>query len=554
LNVSFAQTIDADSLFLRARNQAFAGEYDAARRTSRELLLLFPSYSDAEILIGKTYVWESRPDLARMTLIPILNRNPNNYEVLTLLIDNAIVDKNYDEAISYTNRTLGYYPNDMEILYRKARALFLKGERSASIEVIDQMLAIDSNHTAAKDLKEYMSTSAGHLYLQAAEELANGQREQARETLRQVLAENPDYFDASLLMAYIHGWDGRLDSARLITQQLVRISPNNYELLNLMIHVEIWDNKYPTSLLLANRALEIYPNDQNFLYQKARTQYLMQDYQDALETLEQLLSINPEHKEADELYQYIKTYHMYKDYVFLENYYEFTKKPGLSHKLVQSLGLAKWEKFGTFIAKINIGSELSASSQGPALQYEIEAYPKITSTSHLYLNYAFSGLNNVFFPNHRTALEFFQRLPKGFEASLGFRTIYWYKLTWIHTGSVSYLHDNTHYFAIRPYFNQTKDHFSSSLVLTYRYYFTAEREDYFYALTGFGSYSDEFLQLTSDPRNSFMIQLGALKFINSRWNLQASLGYFDDDGYRSRWQGMVGARYYFNMAHGKKGK
>jgi len=554
LNVSLAQTINADTLFLKARDLAFAGEYDAARRMCRELLAIHRDYFDAEVLIGKIYVWEKKPDLARTTLIPLLNSVPNNYEVLTLLIDNAIEDKKYDEAISYTDRALGYYPNDTEILYRKALILSSRGEKS-SLEIINQILTINPDHAGAKDLMENAtSLSMGNLYHFADSVLKNKEYKLARETLRTVLAENPNHFDASLLMAYAYGWDEQYDSARIITQQLVKVDPNNNELLDLMIHVEIWSKEYKAAFFLANRALEIYPNDLNFIYQKARAQEKMQDYKDALISLEQVLAIDSTHTDAKELDLLIKTYHMYKDFVLLENHYEFTKKPYLSNKVVQSLGLAKWEKHGTYIAKLNIGSELSASPKKTALQYELEAYPKLSPTNDLFLNYAFSGLHNVFFPNHRTAFEFYQRFPKekfkrdGFGASLGFRTIYWYKLTWIYTGSFSYLHEDQHYFSARPYFTQTKDRFSGSLVLTYRYYFSNHgREDYFYALTGFGSYSDEFLQLTSDPKNSFLIQMGVLKFINPRWNLQASLGYFDDDGYRSRWQGMVGARYYFNM-------
>jgi len=542
LNVSNAQMINADSLFVIARDYALSEKYDEARRTSRELLSLYPNYFDANILIGKTYVWENKPDQARMVLVPLLNSAPNNHEILTLLIDNAIADKQYDEAISYINRALDYYPNDTEILYRQVNALFLKGEIGASLETIDQILAIDPNHAGAKDLRGNIDTTSWNLYKQATDEATNRKYKQARETLRKVLVEKPDHFDASLLMAYTYGWDRKYDSARLITQQLVTTYPNNQELLNLMAHVEIWNKKYKAALLLVNKALDTYPDDQNFLYQKARIQYYMQDYQDALNTLKRLLAVNPNHKEGNELYQLIKKNHMYKDYVFLDNYYEFYEIPYRNRKMVQSLGLSKWEKFGTFVAKVNIGSDLSPQSIAQAFQYELEAYPKLTSSNYLYLNYAFS--NNVFFPNHRTGFEFFQRLPKGFEASLGFRTIYWTSMTWIYTGSVSWF-NNKHYIAFRPYFNQTSS--NASYNLTYRFYFTPERADYIYALAGVGSYSDEFLQLNSKPENSYMAQLGILKFIHPRWNLQVSAGYNYDDGYkRDRWQYMAGLRYYFN--------
>jgi len=560
LNVSLAQTIDADSLFKKAQDFAFSAnnelnselkkmKFDDARRTCRELLSLYPRYFDADLLIGKTYVWEEKPDLARMTLVPLLNRQPNNYELLTLLIDNAIEDKKYDEAGSYIERALIYYSKDTEILYRKANNLSLRGEKTASLEVIDQILAIDPNNAGALDLKEFIDTSVGNLYLQAKSEVDSVQYEQARKTLHKILSEDPENFDASLLMAHIHGWYGRYDSARLITQQLVKVNPFNNDLLNVMMNVEIWSKNYKPALLLVNKALEVYPTDQNFLFQKAKIQYEMQDYRDALKSLDTLFYRYQNHENGKKLDTLIKTVHLYKNYVFLENYFESAKKPFLSRKMVQSIGLSKWEKSGTYIAKVNIGSDLTTpTSIGKAFQYELEAYPKLTSTNYLYLDYAYSGyiknLEKWFFPNHRTALEFFQRLPEGFEVSLGFRTIYWTSLTWIFTGSVSWMNDN-HYVAFRPYFNSTNS--NSSYNLIYRYYFAPERdaperEDYIYVLAGFGSYSDEFLHLNPKPGNSYMAQLGIIKFINPRWNLQASLGY----GYDDRFLCMAGVRYYFN--------
>ncbi|MDR2887139.1 MAG: tetratricopeptide repeat protein [Bacteroidales bacterium] len=619
--ISFAQTIDADSMYLKARDLAFSGEYGVAREISRKLLSLYPGYFDAIILIGKTHVWEHsadsarvsltraldiapdsyevllllinnaiedgkydeavhyadralsyypgsadvldrkmyallltgknhvterRHDQARNTLVPLLDITPDSYDILILLADNAIADRKYDEAILYADRALTYYPNDTEILYRKAHALLLKGENTASLEVVNRIFAIDPDHAGAKDLEEHFkSLATENLYRQATEEVRAGQNEKARETLREVLAGKPGYFDASLLMAYTYGWEGKYDSARLVTRQLAETNPNNYELLNLMIHLEVWDREYEAALSMANKALDTNSSDENFLYQKARIQYLMQNYWDAKQTVEQLLTINPEHAEGNKLYQLLKTSYLYKDYVFLENYYEFAKLPYLSHKMVQSLGVAKWEKFGTFIARVNIGSEMPDLWSPSAFQYELEAYPEITSSNYLYLNYAFSA--SSFFPEHRGAFEFFQRLPKGFEASLGLRFLYWQGMNWIYTGSVSWLHGN-HYVAFRPYFKYSVI-WVDSYNLTYRYYFTSEREDYVYAVAGFGSYSDEFLQLNPDPGNSYMLQVGALKFINSRWNVQASAGYSRDDGYRNRWQAMAGVRYYFNMFH-----
>jgi YaiO family outer membrane protein len=137
-------------------------------------------------------------------------------------------------------------------------------------------------------------------------------------------------------------------------------------------------------------------------------------------------------------------------------------------------------------------------------------------------------------------------LPEGFEASLGARFMYWKdNPAWIYTGSVSWLH-NKNYLAFRPFFCYRNSRYIDSYNLTYRRYFT-EKEDYLYAVVGYGNYSDEFVQLNPRPGNSYLVQVGVLKFITARYFLMASAGYAHDDGYRSRFQASAGVRYYFNI-------
>ena len=215
--------------------------------------------------------------------------------------------------------------------------------------------------------------------------------------------------------------------------------------------------------------------------------------------------------------------------------------------MITSTGISKWTKHGTYIAKVNMGEELPYQSL--AFQWEMEAYQQLFPTNYLLLDYAWS--QNLFFPNHRGAFEFFQRLPKGFEASLGVRFLYWTDLTWIYTGSVSWL-NNKNYLAFRPFFCHVNSRWTDSYNLTYRRYFS-DKEDYAYAVVGYGNYSDDFLQLTLNPGKSYMAQIGALKFITVRWFFLASIGYARDNnnayanGYRNRFQASAGVRYYFNM-------
>ena len=546
---------DADALFMSAREAAFTDQWAEARKICRRLLSYYPDYYDASILIGRTYAWELKTDSARMIVQPLLDVEPDNYEVLTLLIDNEIWGSQYDKALDVIDYALGFYPSDEDFIYKKANVYYLEKDNTSSIQVLMELLTVNPEHIKGNELVNAIlppEKMINELYHKADEEANAGNWKLARYYCRQTLNEDPDHFEASLLMAQTFAFENKFDSARIISKKLYDVNPKHYELQTLMVDIEIWNRKYKPALSQVETALENWPEDEDFLFKKAKIQYLAKDYKYALTTLDELFVINPDHEEGNALRKDIMENHRYKDYVFIEDYFEFFKKPHLSRKLITSAGISKWTKYGTYIAKVNMGHESGRDVlpyKTPAYQYEFEAYQQLFPTNYLYLDYAWSWY--LFFPNHRGGIEFFQRLPKGFEASLGARFLYWTDLTWFYTGSLSWLYKKN-YLAFRPFFCYQNSRWIDSYVLTYRRYFS-EKEDYAYASVGYGNYSDDFLQLSSSqllnytPGNSYMAQIGILKFITVRWFFLASLGYAYDDGYRDRFQAQAGVRYYFSM-------
>ena len=540
---------DADKLYLKAREAAFADRRVEARKLCRELLSYYPDYYDASILIGRTYAWELKTDSARMIVKPLLDVEPDNYDVLTLLVNNEIWGTRYDDALEYIDYALGFYPSDEDFLFEKANVYYLKKDNTEAIKVLYELLTAYPDHIKGNELLNTIlppEKILNELYARADEEANAGNWKLARYYCRQILSEDPGHFAASLLMAQTFAFENKFDSARVISTKLYDVNPKHYDLLNLMVNTEIWSRKYKAALPQVEIALATWPNDENFLFKKATIQYLTKDYRGAMRTLDKLLVVNPYHEEGIALQKDIMENHRYRDYVFVEDYFEFFKEPYLSRKLITSTGISKWTKYGTYIAKVNVGHEWGRDIlpyKVPAYQYELEAYQQLFPTNYLYLDYAWSWY--LFFPNHRAAIEFFQRLPKGFEASLGVRLLYWTDPTWIYTGSISWLR-NKNYLAFRPFFYCVNSRLVDSYVLTYRRYFS-DKEDYMYALAGYGNYSDDFVQFNQNPGNSYLAQIGIHKFITVRWFVLASLGYAYDDGYRNRFQALAGVRYYFNM-------
>ena len=570
-SVSAQEKPDGDAMFLKARDAAFNDRWPEARRLCRELLAAYPDYYDAIALIGRTYAWELKADSCRMTVMPLLDIEPDSHDILSLLADNEIWSGFYDKGLEIVNQALDYYPSDEDFLFRKATAYNLKRDNENAEKALAELFAVNPNHERGKELLTNLTiTQYSDLYNKAEEETKSGNYATARSYCRQLLAEEPEHFPAKLLMAQNFAFENKFDSARIVSSELHDKEPKNYDVLDLMVNIEIWDRKYKAAMKQVNEALEAYPDDDNFLYKKALIQYLTKDYNDALKTLDHLLDdINPEHEDGIKLRDEILKYYRYRDYVFLESYFEYYKEPYLSRKLINSTGLAKWTKYGTYIGRVNFGEDLpyyDLKDRGKklAFQYELEAYQNLFSRSSLWLNYAFSPnesfpfQNYAFFPKHRGGIEFFQGLPKGFEVSLGMRFLYWEDVSWIYTGSISWTGDKN-YWAYRLFITPPE---AITHVVTYRRYFSP-RPEYFFALLGWGNYSDEFMLLNAISDISVFMQAGIHKFITPRWFFLASVGWAHDNYldnrkgllsdkptkqlYRPRYTVQAGVRYYFNM-------
>jgi len=295
---------DADALFLKARDAAFAERYAEARKICRELISYYSEYYDAYILTGRTYAWELKTDSARMTIMPLLDIEPDNYEILTLLIDNEMWGGRYDKALEFIDLAMAFYPLDENFLFKKANACYQNKDNTNAIKVLHELFHVNPDHNNGNDLLNAIlppRMSLDDLFSKADEEALAGNWMLARHYCRQILVENPDYQDAFLLMAQTFAFENKYDSARIISAKLYEVNPQHYHVLDLMVNIEIWNRKYNEALIQVEKALYFYPNEESFLFKKANIQYLSKDYKNALLTLDLLFDFNPNNEEGNAL-------------------------------------------------------------------------------------------------------------------------------------------------------------------------------------------------------------------------------------------------------------
>ncbi len=151
---------NSDLQFQEARTKAFDGKYTDARLLLSQILSRQPGYTDAAILMGRTYAWEGKFTNARAELQKVLAADPDNQDAINALIDVGLWSENPDEAITYANIGLNYYPNFEDFLLKKAKALIQKDALDEAAVELNRLLTINPANEEALRLLQSLKKKA----------------------------------------------------------------------------------------------------------------------------------------------------------------------------------------------------------------------------------------------------------------------------------------------------------------------------------------------------------------------------------------------------------
>ncbi len=79
-----------------------------------------PDYHEIRVFVARLYAWESNYGKAREELLYVLERDGDNHNALSALLDVLSWSGNYREGLTWANRALQYFPQDEEFLLAKA--------------------------------------------------------------------------------------------------------------------------------------------------------------------------------------------------------------------------------------------------------------------------------------------------------------------------------------------------------------------------------------------------------------------------------------------------
>jgi len=284
----------------------------------------------------------------------------------------------------------------------------------------------------------------------------------AQALCKQILAHSPQHHDARLLLSSTYAWQSQYDTALVLVNKVLQDLPESLGAIKLKARIMLWSHNYDKLYRFTKAQLPLHPEEELLLYHKALSLEEQKRTREAFQAYRHLLSIHPNHKEANEAMQRLE-YLLRKNRLTLYEEYDIFFDAQSAWNLI-ALAYTRETKHGSIMARLNHAYRFEQNG----FQYEMEAYPIFRVGTYAYINYGYS--NDNLFPEHRIGIEPYQRLPRGFEISAGIRYLKFATTEIpIYTGSLSKYYKNW-WLSIRPYFSSDGDTQTQSYQLISRYY------------------------------------------------------------------------------------
>lgn len=281
------QTIDYDEGIKLAIKLAIEGNYDASRLVCHRILKDVPQYTDAYFIIGNTYAWEERFELAKLFYYKVFEYQNGNLPSFLQLITIALWEADANGALEIANKALKHHPYNHDILLKKAEAFIMIGDFFNAKKVYYLILSDDPNNDDARNgywsiingvpeeveinKRFVLKLSPVDSIFKRAQNFAWMQRfTESREYISKILDAQPDYLPAYVLLAQTYAWQNEYEKARAIINSL-NLEKNRYrEGIDLAIDIELWSEEYDDAIIKVDSlGLKFFPGDKELLLKKA---------------------------------------------------------------------------------------------------------------------------------------------------------------------------------------------------------------------------------------------------------------------------------------------
>ena len=229
---------------------------------------------------------------------------------------------------------------------------------------------------------------------------------------------------------------GLLDLSQLLSQEIL-----NPETEYLRIRTIAFEGNYEEAAADARKLVNAFPSYGDARILLGRILAWQKDYKQAAAVIDTLLKTEPDNADALSARRDISLWSKENTAVATDlrtGYsFDYFTKPYTRFWQVFSLGAGHRFKWGPASAGVNIGNLITDESTNiyaTELQFEAEAYPRLSNQNYAYVAYAYSP--GIYFPTHRAAFELWQILPAGWAVSAGLNYYYFDRNIFIALASV----------------------------------------------------------------------------------------------------------------------
>ena len=280
---------------------------------------------------------------------------------------------------------------------------------------------------------------------------------------RQALAKSPEYKDIRVFLGRLYTWSDKTDSARLEFEMVLQQDPGNEDGSLAYASLEYWNDNDAKALYIVDGGLDKHPDSKDLMLLKAKILNNLNKYLEADKVVSQILKTDSKNTEARAMSLRIKDNSAKNKFGVSYDFVNFDKQFSDPWHLM-SFDYGRQTKFGSVSTRINYANRFKSNG----LQFELDAYPKISPTFYAYTSAGFSADN--IFPNYRAGFSLYANLPASFEADAGFRYLRFDSNTWIYTLSAGKYYKN-YWFNFRTYLTPSASSLSQSYSINVRYYF-----------------------------------------------------------------------------------
>ena len=325
------------------------------------------------------------------------------------------------------------------------------------------------------------------------------------------LQASPDYADIRVFLGRLYTWSKKPDSARIEFNYIISRQPTYEDAYVALGNLEFWNDNTEKALTVVDSGLKLIPNSEALNLLKAKLLNDLKRWREADELLAQILKKNPTLTDARSLASRVKE-NSAKNRIGVNYSFISFDKQFADPWHIASLDYSRQTKYGSVAGRVNYANRFKSNG----LQFEIDAYPRISNTFYAYLNGGYATDNGVF-PQYRAGFSLYANLPLSFEADAGFRFLRFSDNTWIYTASIGKYYKNF-WFNFRTYLTPSTSNVSQSFALNTRYYF-ASADDFVSLSLASGLSPDEqnnvLINATDYRLKSKSISLGLRKSIRN---------------------------------------